>query len=56
VSHDTPPSGSSISNAADDVQRLIVTKSQQTSVFKDDKDRRISAVEAMSHMQFSPSA
>jgi hypothetical protein len=37
----------------EDEQRVIVTKSSSASVSKDEKDRRISAVEAMSHMQLA---
>jgi hypothetical protein len=37
----------------DEAQRLIVTKSQHDSVSKDEKDRRISAVEAMSQLQLA---
>ena len=38
----------------DDEQRLIVTKSQQDSVLKEAKERRISFGELMSHLQSSP--
>ena len=38
----------------DDEQRLMVTKSQQDSVLKEVKERRISLVELMSHLQSSP--
>jgi hypothetical protein len=41
---------------ADDAQRLIVTKSLPFSVLKDEKDRLIPAVEAMSHMQLASMA
>ena len=37
----------------DDEQRLIVTKSLPLSVLKDEKDRLIPVVEAMSHMHLA---